>query len=339
MNEYSPDVGERNTSDGGFSKGWGAHFPPCEEYWYEAHTHLNNEECGDINISEILSAHENMLDEFGVKKSAFIIKVFDEKTGWKPDGSETGKFFPCEQVFGETKFLKNQDRFFWAPWIRYNDPNLTLLNNCINRGAAYIKLHNAEIIIDAANPECWYSEKWRRMFEKMEEKHIPVLWHVTQRLTACPYRGMGANSYWKVGVPKGVTYNNQRLLDIFLDVVEKYPGINFIGAHQLHLGWECLAKLFERYKNLYIDTSVGCYLKNDDDFYANDKEYLRNVFIKNYDRILFATDVYYKQPKMTEWKIKDEYRGHIRFIKRLNLPHRVLQAISHKNAERLFEKL
>ena len=63
-------------------------------------------------------------------------------------------------------------------------------------------------------------------------------------------------------------------------VADKYPKINFIGAHQLHIGWERLGELFDKYPNLYTDTSTGCFLNPDDDFYSEDKEYLRNFFIK-----------------------------------------------------------
>lgn len=334
---HSPDVEERLTSDGGFSAGWGLHFPTCEDYWFEAHVHYGDEDGGKSSIQNSLESHAEILNEFNVKKSLIIFKTYDKETGWSPDEDNNLNFFSIDQIQENAKFFKEQKRFFWSPWIRYNDPNLSLLDKCIEAGASCIKLHNANIIVDGEDPNCWYLEKWHEMFKRIDKSGLPILWHVTQRLTACPYRGMGANSYWKEGIPKGVKYTNQDLLDIFIDIVEKYPNINFIGAHQLHIGYDRLGELFDKYLNLYIDTSIGCFLRLNDDFYSKDKEYLREFFIKYYNRFLFATDVYYKTPHMEDWKFKNEYLGHMRFINKLNLPNHVLQAISHENAEKLYK--
>lgn len=333
---YAPDVEQRKTLDNGFSMGWGMHFPACEDFWFDAHVHYGDADGQNAKIDEVLEGYAPVLEEHRVLKSMVIFKTYDPKTGWIPPNAENKNFFPIRQIAKYADYFHANRRFFWAAWMGHKDPNAALLRQCVDAGASCIKLHNAPIITEAGDPNIWNSQPWRDVFERIGESGLPVLWHVTQRLSACPYRGMGANSYWKEGVPKGVAYTNQDLLSLFLETVERYPQIHFIGAHQLHLGFDRLGALFDRYPNLSVDTSIGCFLKPDDCFHEPDREYIRDFLTRYGDRILFATDVYYRNPKDLPWKLKEEYLGHIRFIKKLNLPDGALQAISHGNAEKRF---
>src|SRR5690606_19857022 len=95
----------------------------------------------------------------------------------------------------------------------------------------------------------------------LEERGRPVLWHVTQRLSASPYHGGGENSYWSEGWARGVTFTNEDLLGVTLQVMRNHPGLIVQGAHQLHVGFDRLARLFEEYPNLYIDTSCAWYVR------------------------------------------------------------------------------
>jgi predicted TIM-barrel fold metal-dependent hydrolase len=65
-----------------------------------------------------------------------------------------------------------------------------------------------------------------------------------------------------------------------------------------------------------------------DDFYPHDKEYLRSVFIKWADRILFGTDSFGEYNEQN-------YLQHLHFITKLDLPQNVLDKICHGNLERL----
>ena len=336
MNDHphSPDLEKRITADGGFSKGWGMHFMTSADYFFDAHCHYHEEFFPGGDIAEALESKGRDMAELNVRRALILFKVYDR--GWQPEPGNIGPFFPIDDILRYQSYFQGQDRFLWAPYFRYLDPNPEILRKSAAAGAACVKLHNAHIITDGADPSVWLTPEWDAVFQEIAKTSLPVLWHVTQRRTECQYRKMGAESYWKDGVKKGITYSNQELLDVFLQVVEKYPTIKFVGAHQLHIGWERLGALLDRYENLYTDTSTGCFLNPDDDFYPEDKAFLRDFFIRYADRLLFATDIYYEKAPERDWKFHFENRGHMRFLNKLNLPHEVLQKIAYQNAEKLY---
>lgn len=137
-------------------------------------------------------------------------------------------------------------------------------------------------------------------------------------------------------------FTNEDLLQVFLKVVEKYPGIRFVGAHQLHIGWERLSELLDRFENLFIDTSVGCVLKEDLLIHEHDRDYIRRFFIKYSNRIMYGTDLFVTDTSNkffsnTDDALSNVSKPHINFIRKLILPHNELQRISYKNAEQLFD--
>ena len=148
------------------------------------------------------------------------------------------------------------------------------------------------------------------------------------------YTGGGRNVYWDYGWANGVTYTNEDLLQSFLACCRRFPGIDFIGAHQLHLGWERLDALFAAHPNLLVDTSVGCRLRAYDNFYAHDKAFIRDFFMKWPERVVFGTDAFLGD---APGKVPDErnYIEHIRFIMSLDLPERALDAVCRGNMERM----
>ena len=332
---HSPDLYERETADGGFSKGWGMHFVPRADCFFDAHCHYHEEYFPGGDISEALESKVTEMEELDIRHALILFKVYDSD-GWQPEAGNIGPFFHIDEVIKHKAYFESQDRFLWAPYFRYRDPNLGILQKRVEAGASCVKLHNAHIITDGADPGVWLTEEWDIVFQEIAKAGLPVLWHVTQRRTACKYRKMGAESYWKDGMKKGITYSNQELLDVFLQVVEKYPTIKFVGAHQLHIGWEKLGALFDRYDNLYTDTSTGCFLNPDDDFYEEDKAFLQDFFIRYADRILFATDIHYEKSLKRDMKYHFENRGHMRFLNKLNLPEDVLQKIAYQNAEKIY---
>jgi len=228
----------------------------------------------------------------------------------------------------------DNDHLFWSAWIDHREPNPKLIHSVAKAGAVGIKLHNAPVIETNAPYDVWLSDAWSETFNAIDECKLPVLFHVTQRLPSSKYTGGGRNVYWEEGWKNGVTYNNEDLLQAFLTCCRRFPNISFIGAHQLHIGWERLDELFTEFPNLYVDTTIGCMLRLYDNFYEADKEFLRRVFIKWADRIIFGTDALWcmdhRQFNM------DFYRQHIRFITSLDLPGDALNKICHGNTERLY---
>jgi predicted TIM-barrel fold metal-dependent hydrolase len=333
---HSPDVYERETSDGGFSKGWGMHFAPSEKYWVDVHTHAEEENPEDV-IAEV-GKYLPMLGSLRVKHFAVMLPELMPQ-GDKDKGLLAACFSDLNKLKGYLAAINKCESTSPMLYLNYRNPDPAAVIEAAKMGVCGIKLHNASLIMDGGNPDIWLSGEWRKVFETIQEYKLPVLWHVTQRLTDCPYTGGGRNSYWKVGWEKGVKYNNEDLLQIYLKVVEEFPGINFVSAHQLHIGWDRLTSLFDRYKNLYTDTTIGCFVREDYEMYDSDREYLRDIFVRYCDRILFGTDTLIKKSgdDKSLKHVMDTYKGHIRFIRQLRLPEEALQKISHENTERLYK--
>lgn len=331
---HSPDVWERETSDGGFSRGWGMHFQPVEEHWFDIHAHIEEKDAAAAGccIDKFMLQAEYL----NVKRIALILPMIEF-----PDTAKGSlKIVPhlscpsrMEQYLSS---IGHNPAISWFLHVDHANPDAELIRASADLGICGIKLHNAPIITDAANYEVWLSKEWYRAFGEMEKLGLPVLWHVTQRLTDSPYTGGGRNSYWATGWEKGVRFTNDDLLKVFLKVVGDFPGIRFIAAHQLHIGWDRLEELFSVFGNLYVDTSIGCFIRSHDDLYGPEREYLNKVFINNCDRIIFGTDTILQNNRSTHL-IDNIYNGHIRFIRQLRLPHEALQKISHENAEKLIK--
>lgn len=311
---HAPDVLERETSDDGFSAGWGFHQAPSESYWINCHTHMTA-----TTEAAIREAVQLYFSRAGAMRVRRIVAM-----DGKPD-----------RIEGFTRVAGKDDRFLWMAWPHYSAPDLKFLRKWTKKpGFAGLKLHNAPVITEAGKPEVWQSGAWDEMFEFCAEMGKPVLWHVTQRLTDCPYMGGGRNSYWKVGQPKGVKFTNQDLLDVFLDVVSRNPRTRFIGAHHLHIGPESAAKLFRKHPNLSVDLSCGNTVREGDVMREDDRQRWRNYVIKQADRLLFGTDCTLgKEGK--EWYIWESLAAHQRFVRHLRLPKEVLEKIAHGNFERL----
>jgi len=325
----SPDVVERETLDNGFSAGWGFHFRPVPAYAFDCHVHYMGNpmkpfaDCTTARLAEAA--------KLGVPRALMILQIYDKAQERQPDGLMD--IFPWFTLDEAKARLAGYDTeaLPWSAYISYRDPDAKLVHAIASAGAVCMKLHNAAVIMDNAPHDVWLSPAWDETFAAMAERKLPVLFHVTQRLSASAYTNAGRNSYWKVGWPNGVTYTNEDLLQSFLAVCKRHPDVNFIGAHQLHIGWERLGALLAEYPNLYIDTTVGCTLHEEDDFYPADAEYLRNFFLQWQDRLLFGTDTFWSEETLDTGM----YRRHMRFLSKLDLTQEALDKMYHGNLERL----
>jgi len=209
-----------------------------------------------------------------------------------------------------------------------------MIHDAADLGASFVKLHNAPLIEQNIPYDIWLSDEWRETFKAISDRGLPVLWHVAQRLPSIDYLGGGRNTYWDTGWEHGTKFTNEDLLQVFLACCRQFPKINFIGAHQLHIGWDRLCDLFTGYPNLYVDTTVGCSLKLHDDFYPHDKEYLREVFLRRSERIIYGTDSFWGTAG-TSFRERGTLE-HMRFITALDLTGGALNNICHGNIERLY---
>ncbi len=139
-------------------------------------------------------------------------------------------------------------------------------------------------------------------------------------------------------------------------MLEKHPDIRFMGAHLGSLEWSVdeLARHFEEFPNMTVDMAERiCHLEVQS---REDREKVRNFFIKYQDRILYGTDqgdyagvdpdpakmratthdtwmndwkYFTSGDTLSNWKVDGKFRG-------LQLPREVVEKIYYKNAEREF---
>jgi predicted TIM-barrel fold metal-dependent hydrolase len=339
---HSPDVAERETADGGFSKGWGMHFQPLEETILDVHGHIQFQSFG--NADAVMKKQLELMRPLNISRCAVCSPMMVSPADLESaDVFSVDRLTKIEELAPYLDLVEKSGILALMIFLHHGNPDRELLRGCIGKGACGMKLHNAPIIVEAADPEIWLHDDWSAVFSDMEQKGLPVLWHVTQRLTDCPYTGGGRNTYWKDGWKKGVTFTNEDLLQIYLKVVEKYPGIPFISAHQLHIGWDRMAGLMDRYPNLFSDTSIGCQVNKGDRMHEGDVRRIREFFIRYSDRMLFGTDSFITD--MTEGDsvfdadVKEAgIKNHIRFLRQIRIPYDALQKVFHGNAERLLRQ-
>ncbi len=315
---YDPDVLERETVDDGFSSGWGFHFPTSEKYWIDCHVHVQRS------------------PDF----RQYVDRWFDWSVAWRQAGFIALDARPesSESKFSYTELaeiVKEDDRLAFLYYPGIDTPEAERLEEALELGARGLKLWSPTFVLEARPADEFEHPKWAGVFKIVNDKELPIVWHVTQRVTGSPYTGGNKNSYWGEGWKKGVKYTNEDLLQSFLRIAKAHPKGHFIGAHQLHVGWDRLEEIFEEHPNVYIDTSIGCFVRWGDVMYPEDQKKLREFFIKYSDRILFGTDI-----GIGVGQHQETYRlslmGHMLFVRQLRLPYEDLQKVSHENAERLF---
>ncbi len=310
----SPYAAERETADNGFSKGWGE-FPPSEDYWVDMHSHFTGVTPRD--------------DYRGI-----LTKWFENLTPYR-----LGQAVIITRDIGMAEGLgalsREDKRVAWQYWPDINRPSMAEMEHAIKNNASGLKLHNMEIMAGDAPADIYDTAKWRGVLSPAEEAGLPVLWHVTQRMNRSPYHGGGANAYFEKGWKKGMRLTNEDFLRQMLNKLTEYPKLKIVGAHQLYLGRERLSQLFDTYENLYIDTSVGCYLRWADDFAEEDRA-AYNAFVTRYaDRLLFGTDADLRPAGPDEYDVQG-FLCHARFISKLRLDCDTLQKVAWGNAARVF---
>ena len=331
---HENDVLEREFADGGFSKGWAMQSKPTPNYFFDAHVHYLGPTDKPLKIC--LKEHTDAAESIDIKRSLIFTQIYKSKWNYNmltKTVMDKFPYFKVEEIKDQIHESNADPRHVWAAYMNYFSSEPDLVHEAADAGIRCIKLHNSTVIENNVSPDIWLSKEWTDVFKAIEERELPINFHATQRISASHYTGAARNSYWAKGWNNGTSYTNEDLFKVFLTCCKRYPKINFIGAHQLHMGWERLDQLFTGYPNLYVDTSCGCVLRLYHDFYPNDKEYLRKIFIRWADRIIFGTDCFWGMPDMP-LNIESNVR-HMRFIHALDLPEVVLNKICYENQERL----
>lgn len=313
---HSPYLIQRDTLDNGFSKGWMLHFPPSEEYWIDMHVHLSRvANANDLKL--LLDEWFSRLDAYRLGKIVAII-------------NQDNQF----ELFGEAS--EKDARFAWMYQPNINTASVAKVREAVRNGACAIKLHNSPIMSGRVPRQVYQNSEWQAIFAYAESAGIPLLWHVTQRHSYSPYHGGGLNAYWQDGWAKGVNFTNEDLLQDVLAQMRKYPNLIVIGAHQLHVGVDRLSALFKEYKNLYIDSSCGMYLRWADEFIEADRLILREFVETWSERIVFGTDAGLFPGSVDEYAVQG-FLCHPRFMLKLGLSDKALQDVAWRTSQQLFK--
>ena len=313
---HSPYLIQRETLDDGFSRGWMPHFLPSEEYWIDMHVHLN----GVSTVADLTPLLDEWFSRLDAYRLGKIIAIVNQDNMF--------------EVFNEVS--KQDPRFAWMYQPKIDEPSVSKVRDAVNNGACAVKLHNSPIMSGSVPRNVYQSNEWQAIFAYAETAEIPLLWHVTQRHGYSPYHGGGLNAYWQNGWEKGVDLTNEDLLQDVLAQMRRYPQLIVIGAHQLHVGIDRLSELFKEYKNLYIDSSCGMYLRWADEFIEADRLLLREFVETWSERIVFGTDAALFPGNVDEYAIQG-YLCHPRFFLKLGLSDNALQDVSWRTAKQLFK--
>ena len=133
------------------------------------------------------------------------------------------------------------------------------------------------------------------------------------------------------------------------NLLEKYPGLIFIGAHLGSLEWSCeeLSKRFDRYPNFYVDLSSRLgHLQ----IQSADKYDEVRCFLNQYaERILYGTDAYNNPEKLMtalndDWKFLSTFNNCKSAevpgtFKGFALPEEILFQIYFGNAKKIYSGL
>lgn len=333
---YAPECNVHNTVDQGFSRGFGAHFHPIPEYFVDSHVHYTAARTG-MPILEAADQYRVQVAGLGVKKLVLIPPV-------SVSGQGNALIRPADARLLNPHLALSRDdrRLAWLIYLRHDMPDERFVREAVESGCHGLKLHMAPLVIAGADCRRFLEAAWGRVFSRLEAHKLPVLFHVTQYLGGSRYKNRGGadqnlvrNRYFSEGWTHGLTATNQDLLDMFLELVRRYPGIPFIGAHELYLGLDRLDELLDRHENLHIDTSGGFLLNDDDDFYPRDRDLIKKFVLKQADRLLYASDAA-TEAYVSPAEQHALQRCRMRFVKRLMLPDDALQHVCHRNAERIF---
>jgi predicted TIM-barrel fold metal-dependent hydrolase len=316
-----PDNIERLEGDNGFSSGFGMTNHSYSFDWFDSHLHLAYSHYPNkLKGQQIQEVMDNWFNLAGVYHSrrAILLDPYLETMEWAKD-------HPRVYVF------------WWLTWDQADQ--LPEIKRRVGQGLIQgLKLHTGDFR-KKENPDyrVMGSERWHEVYSYCEQQDLPILLHLNQHWGDQGYTyGRGAKEFWeKAG------YNNHDLLEYFLEeMASKHPGVKWVLAHMNFQGCSSLAELFDKYPNLYVDTSIGMFLREFDSLTAEEIQPYREFCIKYADRLMFGTDAFAYHPLAGSYPghIKNWWLPHYIFISRLGLPQETLEKITHGTCEAVLGK-
>jgi predicted TIM-barrel fold metal-dependent hydrolase len=200
-----------------------------------------------------------------------------------------------------------------------------------------LKLHTGDFRRKREDYRIMGSDQWHAVYSYCEQAELPIILHLNEHWGDQRYTyGKGAKEFWATA-----GYTNQELLDYFLkELAGKHGKLKWVLSHMNFQGCDSLAKIFDEYPNVYVDTSIGMFLREYDYLTPAEIKPYRDFCIKYADRVMFGTDAFAYHP------LASEYAGHIRnwwlphqlFLMQLRLPQKTLDQITHGTAEAMLGK-
>ncbi|MDH5399569.1 MAG: amidohydrolase [Cyclobacteriaceae bacterium] len=318
----------------------------------DAHTHANTQEHAFL---------EQARDDNFV-----LLSLNAEVQSYKPieqqqeDALYQMKSFPGQLYYLSTFSTENRKDSTWL------NKELAYLKNSFNQGALGIKVwknigmdirdtSEAFILID--------HPMFDPVFQYVEAANLTVTGHIGEPLNCwLPVKEMTVNNdrnYFKNN-PQYHMYqhpdypSHEELIAARDHLLEKHPGLRFVGAHLGSLEYDVdqIAKRLDKFPNMAVDMAARIsHLQHQS---AADHDKIRNFMIKYQDRILYATDLAMEDGEdgaevkarthdrwISDWlyfctdqELKDENVNGT--FKGLKLPRGVIDKIYRLNAERWF---
>lgn len=319
--EPYPDNLERWEGDRGFSRGFGMTNHAFSFDWFDSHLHL------------AYSHYPNRLKGPEIQQ---VIDSWFRMTGVY----QSGRAILMDPYLETMEWAKNDPRVYIFWWLKWDQAGLLPeMERRATQGLIQgLKLHTGDF---RSKPGHDYrimgSDGWHAVYEYCGQADLPVALHLNQHWGDQRYTyGRGAKEFWaKAG------YTNQQLLDYFLnEIAARHPRTKFILTHMNFQGCDAVARIFDRYPNIYTDTSIGMFLREFDSLTPAEIKPYRDFSIRYADRLMFGTDAFAYHP------LASDYPGHLRnwwlphqiFLAQLRLPQETLDKITHGTCERILGK-
>ncbi len=323
---------------------------------YDTHVHLNIPETSLITQSEqdnykLITINVDVASEFPTIEEQQIVAI------------NLSKAFPDVVNYSCTFSVKN---FNDESWI---EETIASLEASISRGAIAVKVwKNIGMELKDANDNFVMIDnpKFDPVFEFLEKNNIPLIGHLGEPKNCwLPLEQMtvqGDVNYFSTH-PKYHMYLHPEypLYEDHINardhILEKHPGLQFVGAHLGSLEWDVdeIAKRFDKFPNMAVDTASRIsHLQHQA---KTNWQKIYDFFIKYQDRIIYGTDIIIRptnNPLETKRESHDIRLRHWNFFssdetmrvpkvegefKGLRLPCKVVDKIYRNNAKKWFQGL
>lgn len=245
------------------------------------------------------------------------------------------KKFPHDLAWAATFSVKAWDQDNWQ------EKTLAYLKECFSNGAVAVKIwKNVGMDLRDKNGELVMIDdpRFDPILDYLEENGVPLIghfgepkncWLPIEEMTVNDYKGYYKNNpqYHMYLHPGITTYQDQ--VNARDRMLEKHPGLIFIGAHLGSLEWSMdeLAMRLDKFPNMSVDMAER--VSHFQEQAQKDRDKVRNFFIKYQDRLIYATDFIIdgtKTPAEMKEHVDEVRLSHWKFFttdEEMHVPHSV----------------